>query len=181
MILHDWACLCNLVSPWYFPFMTPTRSSHESATFPTRQTMKWSLGLSFYRPSVPLIPFLSRWLTMCSLSLSCGVVRCTRQWGWSFQSKNILPHRQRSEILQFYIDWKPFPNTVICYGSLSGTVIHHYWSSVDSRLTVFFPIPRARPLEVMWKVTLISALCSSQLGEAVLCLKSSPKKCYISL
>ncbi len=74
-----------------------------------------------------------------------------------------------------------FQTQVILYGSLLGRVIHHYLSFVDSRLTVFFPIPWARPLEVMWKVTLISALCSSQLGEAVLCLKCGPKKCYISL
>lgn len=64
VILHDWACLCNLVSPWYFPCMTPSGSSHESATFPERRTTKGSLSLSLCQQSVPSIPFLSRWCAL---------------------------------------------------------------------------------------------------------------------
>lgn len=50
VFLHDGPCLFNLVSPWYFPFMTLTRLSPESGTFPGRLAIcRWVRSLSFWR------------------------------------------------------------------------------------------------------------------------------------
>lgn len=136
MILHDWACLRNLVSPWYFPFMSPNRFSRESAPFPHGTNQEVISG-----------SFASEGDLRCAESSHCPKIVDV-----VIASEQIFnPGRRGSRCTYYHF---------------------HISHLLHSRLPVFIPVPGPSPLELMWKVTLISTLCISQFEGAVLCLQS---------